>query len=268
MHEALDRIDAGAASGVAVTNDVYPYTAGSTFLATLLPPALLAATDEAVLEKLQDPAQRDYIARTIDEGTPGWHNMVADAGWDGILVSTTSSHAYEGLTLAEIAEQRGTSPVDALLHVLVEERLQASMVVFGLSEDDVMSVLAYARTTIGTDGLPPGRGGRPHPRMYGTFPRFLGRYVRERQVLPLGEAVRRMTSMPAEIFRIPERGWVRPGHVADLVAFDPEQVTDHCDYLEPAQDPTGVAWVMMAGRRVVESGRFLGSRQGCRLTPA
>jgi N-acyl-D-amino-acid deacylase len=268
MREALDRIDGGAADGVAVTDDVYPYTAGSTFLATLLPPSLLVDTDEAVLERLQDPAQRDYVARAIREGLPGWHNMVADAGWDGILVSTTSSHAYEGLTLAELADRLGTEPVDALLRVLVEERLQASMVVFGLSEDDVMRVLAYERTTIGTDGLPPGRGGRPHPRMYGTFPRFLGRYVRDRQVLPLGEAVRRVTSMPAEIFRIPHRGRVRPGYVADLVAFDPEHVTDHGDYLEPAQSPTGVSWVMMGGHTVADSGRFLGTRHGRRLTPA
>jgi N-acyl-D-amino-acid deacylase len=268
MPEALARIDAGAAGGVGVTNDVYPYTAGSTTMSTLLPPALLADTDEVILEKLRRPALRDYIARAIDEGLPGWHNMVADAGWDGILVSTTTSHEYEGLTLAQIAEQLGTAPVDALVHVLVEERLQASMVVFGLSEDDVMSVLAYERTAIGTDGLPPGRGGRPHPRVYGTFPRFLGRYVRDRQLLPLGDAVRRATSMPAEIFGIPQRGWVRSGHVADLVAFDAQRITDHCDYLEPARHPTGLAWVMMAGRRVAESGRYLGSRRGRRLAPA
>jgi N-acyl-D-amino-acid deacylase len=146
--------------------------------------------------------------------------------------------------------------------------LQASMVTFGLSEDDVVSVLAHERTVIGSDGLPPGRGGRPHPRMFGTFPRYLGRYVRDHDLLPLGEAVRRITAMPAEIFRIPERGRVEPGYVADLVAFDAGRITDHCDYLDPVQTPSGIAWVMMAGQNVAEDGVFLGQRSGRRLMPA
>jgi N-acyl-D-amino-acid deacylase len=268
MPEALERISTAAHSGVAVTNDVYPYTAGSTFLASLLPPDVLVDGDDAVLEKLDDSNVRAYIAGAIEQGVSGWHNMVADSGWDGILVSTTESHEYEGRTLAQVADDLGVAPVDALLRILQQERLRASMVVFGLSEDDVVSVLAYDRTVIGSDGLPPGRGGRPHPRMYGTFPRYLGRYVRDGGLLPLGEAVRRITAMPAEIFGIPERGLVRPGHVADLVAFDATAVSDDCDYLDPARTPSGIAWVMMAGEKVAEDGAYLGRRRGCRLTPA
>ncbi|MGH3327229.1 MAG: N-acyl-D-amino-acid deacylase family protein [Streptomycetales bacterium] len=267
MPDALDLISAAAEAGLPVTDDVYPYTAGSTFLASCLPPPLLVDGDEAVLAKLRDPAQRGHIARTIAEGLPGWDNMVANSGWDGILVSTTASHAYEGLTLAQIGQKLRVAPVDALIHVLVEERLQASMVAFGLSEDDMIRVLAYPRTMVGSDSLPPGRGGRPHPRTYGTFPRYLGGYVRDREVLPLGEAVHRITAMPAATFRIPDRGQVRPGYIADLVAFDPERLTDHCDYLDPVQHPTGIAWVMLAGEMVAEGGRFLGRRRGRRLTP-
>jgi len=268
MPEALERISAAADSGLAVTNDVYPYTAGSTFLASLLPPDVLVDGDDAVLRKLEAPAQRAHIARAIEKGIPGWHNMVADSGWDGILVSTTASHSYEGSTLAQVANDLAVTPVEALVRILQEERLQASMVVFGLGEDDVVSVLGYDRTVIGSDGLPPGRGGRPHPRMYGTFPRYLGRYVREAGVLPLGEAVRRITAMPAEIFGIPERGRVRPGHVADLVAFDASAIADDCDYLDPARTPSGIAWVMMAGEQAAENGAYLGRRSGRRLTPA
>jgi N-acyl-D-amino-acid deacylase len=268
MPEALERIDTAARSGLAVTNDVYPYTAGSTILASLLPPDVLVDGDDAVLKKLDEPAQRAHIARAIEEGLPGWHNMVADSGWEGILVSTTASHNYEGRTLAQIANDLGLPPVHALIRVLQEERLQASMVVFGLHEDDVVSVLGYDRTVIGSDGLPPGRGGRPHPRMYGTFPRYLGRYVREAGLLPLGEAVRRITGMPAEIFGIPERGYLRPGYVADLVAFDASTIADDCDYLDPARTPSGIAWVMMAGEKVTEYGAYLGQRSGRRLTPA
>jgi N-acyl-D-amino-acid deacylase len=266
--EGIERIAAAAQAGTAVTNDVYPYTAASTALASLLPPSLLVDGDEAVLERLRDPAQRDRLAHAIEHGLPGWHNMVKDSGWGGILVSTTASHAYEGLTLEQVAARFDIEPVDALIRILVEERLKASMVTFGLSEDDVVSVLAHERTVIGSDGLPPGRGGRPHPRMYGTFPRYLGRYVRDQELLPLGAAVRRLTALPADIFRIPERGRVQPGLVADLVAFDAEQITDHCDYLDPVQTPSGIAWVMMAGRQVAQDGVFLGRRNGRRLSPA
>lgn len=268
MPEALDRITAAAEAGLPVTNDVYPYTAGSTFLATCLPPPVLVGDDTATLKKLRDPSQRDFIATAIEHGLPGWDNMIASSGWDGILVSTTASHNHEGLTLAQIAEKLNIEPVDALIHVLVEEQLQASLVIFGLNEDDMMRVLAYPRAMIGSDSLPPGRGGRPHPRMYGTYPRFLGPYVRDRKVLPLGEAVRRATATPAETFRIPERGYVRTGCIADLVAFDSELVTDHGDYLNPVQTPTGIAWVMMAGTKVAENGHYLGPRSGTRLTPA
>lgn len=267
MPEALGRIDAAADSGLRVTNDVYPYTAGSTFLASLLPPALLVDSDEAVMDRLRDPSQRDYLAYAVEHGLPGWHNMVADSGWDGILVSTTASHNYEGLTLRQVADELDLVPVDALVRVLLDERLKASMVTFGLSEEDVVRVLGYDRTMIGSDGLPPGRGGRPHPRMYGTFPRYLGPYVRDQELLTLGQAVRRITAVPAETFNIPERGYLRQGYVADLVAFEAESLTDHCDYLDPAQHPTGIAWVMMAGEKVAEGGAFLGRRHGRRLTP-
>jgi N-acyl-D-amino-acid deacylase len=266
--EAIECIGAAADAGTKVTNDVYPYTAASTMLASLLPPSLLVDGDEAVLKRLRDPAQRDRIAHAIEHGLPGWHNIVKDSGWGGILVATTGSHAYEGRTLEQVAQDLDLEPVDALIRILTEERLQASMVTFGLSEDDVVSVLAHERTVIGSDGLPPGRGGRPHPRMYGTFPRYLGRYVRDQDLLPLGVAVRRVTAMPAEIFRIPERGLVEPGYVADLVAFDADRITDHCDYLDPVQTPSGIAWVMMAGRTIAEDGAFLGHRHGRRLSPA
>jgi N-acyl-D-aspartate/D-glutamate deacylase len=137
-----------------------------------------------------------------------------------------------------------------------------------MHEDDVRTALADADTMIGTDGLPPGSGGKPHPRVFGTFPRVLGEYVRKHGVLTLGEAIRRMTSLPARVFRIPERGQVRPGYVADLVAFDPRTVDHLCDYRDPVHPPTGIAWVMQAGQLVVDRTAYLGLRHGERLTPA
>jgi N-acyl-D-amino-acid deacylase len=121
---------------------------------------------------------------------------------------------------------------------------------------------------VGSDGLPPGSGGKPHPRLFGTFPRILAEYVRKNEVLGLGEAVRRMTSLPASVFRIPERGAVAKGLIADLVAFDPRTVDHECDYRDPVHEPTGISWVMQGGRFVVDRQNYIGPRRGRRLTPA
>ncbi|MGH3423827.1 MAG: N-acyl-D-amino-acid deacylase family protein, partial [Nocardioidaceae bacterium] len=268
MPQALELIHAAQADGVAVSKDVYPYTAASTMLTATLPPPWLAGGDEETLERLSAHGAREELSRLIETGLPGWDNMVLGCGWDGVLLSTTASHGYEGLTLAEVAAERGEEPVDSLIHVLLSEELRASMVTFAMNEEDLVHALADTDTVIGSDGLPPGTGGNPHPRMYGTFPRVLGRYVREREVLGLGQAVRRMTSLPAELFKIPDRGRVAPGYVADLVAFDPGRVSDDCDYRDSDRPNAGIAWVMQAGRTVVEGDRFLGVRHGSRLSPA
>jgi dihydroorotase/N-acyl-D-amino-acid deacylase len=121
---------------------------------------------------------------------------------------------------------------------------------------------------IGSDGLPPGLGGKPHPRMYGTFPRVLSRYVRDRKVLSLPEAVRKMTSLPASTFGLGDRGLVEPGRSADLVLFDAGTIVDRANYDDPIQPPAGIAWVMQNGRVVARDGEYLGGRSGRRLTPA
>lgn len=259
MPEALRQVEEAA-----VTVDVYPYVASSTFLASCLPPELLAGTDAEVLDRLTRPATRALLRAALHR--TDWDNVAHGAGWDRILVATTASHAYEGRTLAAIADDAGIEPVDALLEVLVHERLQATTVIFEMDEDDMRAALTHPAAMVGSDSLPPGRGGRPHPRTYGTFPRFLGRYVRDERLLPLGEAVRRITSVPAATFGIPDRGRLHPGYAADLVAFDPAAIADDCDFLDPARTPAGIAWVLLAGHRVVEGGRFLGNRRGRRLT--
>ncbi|WP_037064089.1 N-acyl-D-amino-acid deacylase family protein [Pseudonocardia acaciae] len=268
MPTALAAIHAGASDGLQITKDVYPYTAGSTMLTALLPPPFLAGGDEAVLGRLGSEEQLRQLAVMMEHGLPGWDSHQRAAGWDGVLITTTGSHRYEGSTIGELARALDEPPLDVLVRVLREERLRARMVLFAMHEDDVRAALADADTMIGTDGLPPGSGGKPHPRVFGTFPRVLGEYVRAQEVLPLGEAVRRMTSLPARVFRIPERGLVRPGQVADLVAFDPQTVDHPCDYRDPVHPPLGIGWVMQAGERVVDGTTYLGPRRGRRLTPA
>ncbi|MBB5158339.1 amidohydrolase family protein [Saccharopolyspora phatthalungensis] len=157
--------------------------------------------------------------------------------------------------------------MDALIDVLVGERLRVSMINFAMHEDDLELAMADPHTMIGSDGLPPGTGGKPHPRLTGTFPRVLGRYARERGVLTLPEAIRRMTSLPAASFRIPDRGMIAPGHIADLVAFDADAVIDLGDYQDPLRPPKGIPWVCQAGRTVVDNGEYIAPRNGRRLTP-
>ena len=257
VRPALARISDAREAGHTVAQDVYPYTASSTMLTATLPNHFLADEADAIVERLRSASGRAELAAANQ-----------DRDWTKILIATTASHRHEGRTLAELAADQDVPPVDALIRVLVDEHLRASMISFSMHEDDLTDALSDPHTMIGSDGLPPGTGGKPHPRLYGTFPRVLGRYCRENGVFSLPEAVRRMTSLPAESFRIPERGLVAPGYVADLVAFDATTVTDVGDYHDPAHQPDGIPWVAQAGHTVVDQGQYVGTRLGRRLTPA
>lgn len=252
---ALERLDAARAAGVPVAQDAYPYTASSTMLTTRLPAWAQEGGDAAVLERLADPAT---LHRLRDD---------CGDGWDRVLVASTADHEFEGSTVEETAERLGVDPFDAFVEILRSERLRVSAVLFTMHEDDLVAALTDAHTMVGSDGLPPGVGGRPHPRLFGTFPRVLGRYVRERAVLELGTAVHKMTGLPAAAFGLADRGLVAPGKVADLVAFDAAEVTDVGDYRDPVHPPRGIAWVLQSGAPVVRDGRWLGVRRGRRLLP-
>lgn len=268
MPEALGLLDDARSRGVDVYHDVYPYTAGSTMLTATLPPWFQEGGDRRTLERLQDAAALARLREDLDRNDGSWENQVAGAGWEGIVVASSASHTYDGLSLRDIAEQRGCEPFAALVHVLVTEELQVSMIVFSMLEDDLVDALRHPRTMIGSDGLPPGVGGKPHPRMYGTFPRVVARYARSLGVFGLEEAVRRMTSLPAEAFGIPDRGVIAPGMVADLVAFDAASFEDRADYTTPTLPPAGLRWVLQGGELVVRGARYLGQRRGRRLQPA
>jgi N-acyl-D-amino-acid deacylase len=267
MGRALEILREARAGGVAVTQDVYPYTAASTMLTAALPPWFQDGGDTAVLQRLSSPAALARLRAELERDSDDWENQVASAGWSGLVVSSTDSHEFEGLSLSEIAEARGEEPFEALVHVLVQEKLQASMVMHMMREDDLQTALGDAQTMIGSDGLPPGRGGKPHPRQYGTFPRVLARYSRQKGTLTPAEAVRRMTSLPAETFGLGDRGVVAAGRAADLVCFAPEGIADRATYADPVQGPDGIAWVVQNGHVVVRDGTYLGLRRGERLTP-
>lgn len=267
--EALALLDEARRSGVDIRHDVYPYTASSTMVTALLPPWFQEGGNGAVLARLVDPADRERARAEITAGPEGpWENMAWAAGWENIVIASTGTGRCDGRSLAELAGQWRCEPFDAMVRLLTDERLQASMTVHQMSEDDLRAALAHPLTMIGSDGLPPGTGGKPHPRTWGTFPRVLARYTGDDGVFGLPEAVRRMTSLPAETFRIPDRGLVTEGAVADLVAFDPLRIQDGATYQEPTRPATGIAWVMQAGRIAVRDGVFGGDRLGRRLRPA
>ena len=266
--DVLTALDEARERGQQVSQDAYPYTAGSTMLTATLPPWFQDGGGPAVLARLESPEARRRAQHDM-ENDLGYENVVAGAGLESsIVVSSTGSHRYEGMSLARIADHLDSSPFDALSRVLREENLQATMVLHYLNEEDVRTALAHPLTAIGSDGLPPGTGGRPHPRTFGTFPRVLGHYARDEGLMELPEAVRRMTSLPADIFGLRDRGRIRRGAVADLVTFDPESVIDRSTYDQPASRPRGIGYVLQEGHVVVEEGAWLGDRCGRRLQPA
>jgi N-acyl-D-aspartate/D-glutamate deacylase len=268
MGEALQLLDDARQRGVDVTHDVYPYLAGSTMLTATLPPWFQEGGNPSVLRRLEDPAALARLRRDIESDDGTWENHVTACGWGGIVVASSRSHAHDGRSLQQIADAAGVEPFQALVDVLRGEELEASMIIFSMREEDLVEALRHPLTMIGSDGLPPGGGGRPHPRMWGTFPRVLSRYVRETGVLTLEEAIRKMTSLPAGRFGLDGRGEVRPGAVADLVVLDPATVHDEADYDDPVRPATGILDVLVGGRLVVDGGNYVGERAGARLVPS
>ena len=194
-------------------------------------------------------------------------------GFDQIFVATCSRPELEGLDLAHLGRATGGTPAEAMLSLVAEERAGVSMVVFSQSEDNVAKVLAHPAVMIGSDslGLSAGPGphpGKPHPRMYGTFPRVLGVYARDKKLLAWETAVHKMTGMPAAKLRLRDRGLVRPGYAADLAVFDPARVKDTATYADPHRHPTGIPWVLVNGAVVVDQGRMNAAGGGQVLTPA
>src|SRR6185437_10481860 len=193
----------------------------------------------------REPAVRRRLSRDLADGLPGWENQIEMLGWENIVLSSLSqesNRSLEGLNMAEVAAKLGLAPAEALAHLLLEEAGRISIVVFSMDQSDVDKVAQAPFAMIGSDGLPL-RSGRPHPRLYGTFPHYLQRYVNEQKSLSLPEAIHKITAFPATRFGITERGIIAPGKVADLVIFDPTRLSDRATYSEPRVYPDGITAV-------------------------
>jgi dihydroorotase/N-acyl-D-amino-acid deacylase len=260
--ETLALIDAARAEGLDVTLDVYPYTAGSTLLHSILPPWALADGIDAMVARLGDPAMRARIKRDFAGGIPGWQNQQRAAGWDGIVIAGCAGRPeLEGRR----ADDLGADPADAVFDLIAEQRGRVTMIAHTMRDDDVDRVIAHPASMIGSDAIP--LPGRPHPRLAGTFVRILGRYVRERGLLDLPTAVRKMTALPAARFGLTDRGLLAAGRIADLVVFDPATVLDRATYDEPLLTPVGVHAVVVNGRIAVRDGTVI-SANGAVITVA
>lgn len=261
---AMELIADARARGMDVTCDVYPYSASSTMLTTLLPPWVMEGGGEAALARLADPAYRKRIADELDEEQDHWDNLVCSTGWDNVIVSSVQSEQNRGLEgrhMAEVAEMRGIGPAECLMDLLLEEKGQVAIVYFLMSDDDVRQIVAWDNSLIASDSLGC-ETGRPHPRLYGTFPRVFAKYVREDKALSLEQAVRKLTSFPARRFKLGDRGLLVPGCAADLVVFDPETIQDKATFQEPRQYPAGIHHALVRGEVTLSAGALTDARPG------
>ena len=263
----LGLLDEARAAGQDVLADQYPYTAGSTTLAVLLPRWVMERGIEGAQALLSDPSVyrrvREQIARQSPEDLrKGQREFYPD---DVVVADAPAELArYIGSTLTEVAQQRGEEAVDTALYLLRVGGGAVLTIVYGMSDANVEKIMAHPAVAVASDGwtLSPDAGGRPHPRSFGTFPRVLGRYVREKSVLRLEDAIRKMTSLPAQRIGLRDRGIVGLGGIADLVVLDPDLVIDRATFETPDAFPDGISGVVINGRVVLEDGVSSEERPG------
>jgi N-acyl-D-amino-acid deacylase len=253
--KVLELLDKAQAEGIRVSFDQYPYVAGSTMLGVILPPWAHDGGTDKLLERLASPEARKKMTADIRNGIQGWDNFVAFAGLDDIFVTdvkTDKNRDAIGKNLAQLGEMRGKEALEATFDLLYQEDNAVGMVDFYGLEEHVKNLISRPEMNVCTDGL---LGGKPHPRVYGAFPRVLGKYCREEKVIPLHEAVRKMTGRPASVFGLKNRGLLKQGFAADVVVFDPETIIDKGTYEEPRQYPDGVRHVFVNGKVAVRDGK-------------
>lgn len=250
--QVLEKIDQARLDGLEVTFDQYPYIAGSTMLSAILPPWAHDGGTEEMLKRLEDVTLRVKMIEQMKNAFKGWDSISKWSGWDGIIITSVESEekAYcVGKTIEEIATIEGKKQAETALDLILHEKNGVGMIDFVMDEASVKKILAHPAGTVGSDGL---LGGEPHPRAYGSFPRILGKYVREEGVTSLEEMIRRMTSQPARIIGLQDRGIIRAGLVADIVIFNQETIIDQATFEQPRQFNIGIDYVIVNGQVVIE----------------
>jgi N-acyl-D-amino-acid deacylase len=250
---------------------MYTYTAGATGLSAAMPPWVQEGGTKEWLKRLQDPAIRKRVIREMRRPTDQWENLLLSAGSaDKVLLvgfKTDSLKYLTGKTLMEVASMRGKSPEETALDLVIDDDSRVETVYFLMSEENIKKQIALTWVSLCSDAeslAPEGRflKSNPHPRAYGNFARLLGKYVRDEEIIPLEEAVRRLTSLPAENLKIKDRGALLAGYSADIVVFDPATINDHATFEKPHQYSTGMVHVFVNGVQVLKDGEHTGAKPG------
>ncbi|MFK7800811.1 MAG: amidohydrolase family protein [Anaerolineae bacterium] len=276
MDEAFKMIEAARAEGLTVTADMYLYPAGGTGLRFIVPLWAHDGGVEALLKRLKDPATREKIKEEMVKPSADWENFWAAAESPaGIFIAQCNDpnlRHLNGKSIQEIADARGVEPIDAALDLVIQDNGNTSAIYFMMSEENIEKQIKQPWVSFDSDGgsiapEPPFINSMPHPRTYGNFARLLGKYVREREVISLQEAVRKLTNFPASVLGFKGRGQLKAGYQADVVIFDPDTVADHATFTEPHQYSTGVRDVLVNGVAVLRDGEHTNARPGQVVVP-
>jgi N-acyl-D-amino-acid deacylase len=271
MGQVIEKVEAAQKEGLKITADMYTYTAGATGLNATMPPWVQEGGFEEWVKRLKDPDIRKRVLKEMKTPTDKWENLLLLAGSaEKVLLvgfRTEELKPLTGKTLAEVAASRGKSPEETAMDLVIEDGSRVGSVYFLMSEENVKKQIALSWVAFDSDAESAAPEGvflksNPHPRAYGNFARLLGKYVRREKVIPLEEAIRRLTSFPAENLKIKKRGALKVGHFADVVLFDPKTIQDHATFEEPHQYSTGVRDVFVNGVQVLKDGEHTGAKPG------
>ncbi len=264
LAKATELLDRTRDTGMNITCDVYPWTAGSTQLVQLLPPEYLEGGMEKTIERLKDPLLRRQCREILEVKQTRFENLLASVGWESIMITTVhtaKNQPYVGMRVSEIARLQGKDPYDCAFDMLVEEDCDISMVNFIVCEEDIETILQYPYSCVISDSIYPD-GGMPHPRQYGTFPKLLCDYVRDKPLLTLPQAIHKITGAPAEVLSIPEKGLIKEGYDADLCVFDLNQLQNNATYVNQRGLGTGFSYVLVNGEIANDHDRFIHTGAG------
>jgi N-acyl-D-aspartate/D-glutamate deacylase len=256
---AIERIEAARARGLDITADFYPYDGGSTTIMSLVPPSLLQDSNTALFAALIGKEGRETLRSEIAKTHSGWDNMALSIGWDRIIINAVSlpdHEAYCGRNMEAIARKEGfDDPTDLMGELLCSEKGKVGIIPLSMDQQDIDTVAKLPWTCLISDSLY-SAASKPHPRLNGAFPKFLREYVRERHIITMEEAIKKMTSMPAERMGLRNRGKIAKNYAADIVVFDPDQFTDNASYTNPTELATGMDTVILNGKIVYNKGNF------------
>ncbi len=272
MREAGEKIEAARSRGLDVAADMYLYTAGGTALSAVIPSWASEGGNAKLMERLKDPAIRARLKNEMKTGSPGWWNIVEAAGsWDQIVLAyagNKDNERFQGKNLTQVAKELNKEPADAAFDLILQGSGRVSALYYLMTEPDIETAIKYPWISFGSDAAAsaqladPNTAGMGHPRGYGNFPRVIAKYVREKKVLTLPEAIRKMTSWPATRMRMASRGLIKEGCWADVVIFDYDKIQDSATYEYPFRTPTGIDYVLVNGQVVIEKGKHTGAKPG------